>query len=177
MSILRLIFASTVVLFILPTLSSAQTAQPLNKVDVVSHQAYGPAQKHELLNDAGVPGGRALRMTITDAAAQPWNAGLNSIVTVPLAKGDRIEAVIMLRIAPESVAKRGTVKVLFQLTDTSYTSFASSQAQVNTEWTPFKFKAKALQDLGPGKSRIALQLGYGKQTIDVGPILVVRTSG
>lgn len=152
--------------------ATGQSTQPLNKVEVVSHRAYGPAQKHELINDATVPGGKALRITITDAAAQPWNAGLNSIIAAPLEKGDRINAIIMLRLAPKSEAKRGTVKVLFQLTDAPYTEFATSQAAVKAEWTPFRLKAKAPQNLSPGKSRIALQLGYGKQIIDVGPILV-----
>jgi hypothetical protein len=177
MSVPRSIFLSAVAVAIVPTLLLAQSAQPLNKVEVVSHQAYGPAQKHELINDASIPGGKALRITITDAAAQPWNAGLNSIITAPLKKGDRIEAVIMLRLAPNSTGKRGSVKVLFQLTDKPYTAFATSMAQVKTEWTPFKLKAKAPQELASGKSRLALQLGYGKQIIDVGPILVVPGGG
>lgn len=154
----------------------AQSAQPINKVEAVSHQVYGPAQKHELINDAGIPGGKAVRVTVTDAAADPWKAGLNSIINAPLAKGDSINSVVMLRIAPDSKAKHGTVKVLFQLTDAPYTEFAASQAPVTREWTPFKFKGKVPQELAPGKSRVALQLGYGKQIIDVGPILVVRGS-
>jgi hypothetical protein len=154
---------------------SAQVAVPLNKVEVMSHQVYGAAQTHQLVNDATVPGGKAMRMIMADPTAQPWNAGLNSIIQTALVKGDRIEAVIMLRLAPDAGQQRGTVKVLFQLKDSPYTEFAASQAQVKPEWTPFRLKAKVTQLLDAGKARIALQLAYGKQTIDVGPILVTKT--
>jgi hypothetical protein len=174
MSVPRSIFISAVAVATAPTLLLAQSAQPLNKVEVVSHQAYGPAQKHELINDASVPGGKLLRMTMSDASAQPWGAGLNSIINAPLAKGDRIEATVMLRLAPDPGQRKGAVKVLFQLKDAPHTEFATSKAEVKAEWTPFRLKAKAPQTLAAGQSRIALQLGYGKQTIDVGPILVVK---
>jgi hypothetical protein len=158
----------------LSSLMLAQSVQPLNKVEVVFHEAYGPAQKHQLVTDSTVVGGKALRMMITDASAQPWGAGLNSIINAPLSKGDRIEATVMLRLAPDAGQKKGTVKVLFQLKDAPYTEFASSQAQVKAEWTPFRLKAKVPQALAASQSRIVLQLGYGKQMIDVGPILVMK---
>jgi hypothetical protein len=135
---------------------------------------YGPAQTHSLVADPQVPGGRALRLVMADANANPWGAGVNSIITAPLAKGDRIEVTVMLRKAPGSGAGRGTVKVLFQLTDAPHTEFVANQVKVKEEWTPFRMKAKVPSDMPAGKSRIALQLGYGRQTIDVGPILVIR---
>jgi hypothetical protein len=89
-------------------------------------------------NDTSIPGGKALRVTIVDTSAQPWNAGVNSIIKEALAKGDRIEA------------------------------------KVTGAWTPFRLKAKVATNLAAKKSRIALQLGYSMQVIDVGPILIVR---
>jgi hypothetical protein len=81
----------------------------------------------------------------------------------------------MLRLAPDAPQSRGTVKVVFQLTDAPYTEFTTSQAQLTKNWTPYRLKAKAPQALDTGKSRIALQLAFGVQTVEVGPILVVKS--
>jgi hypothetical protein len=157
-----------------PTFVGAQSALPLNNVDVAAHRVYGPAQQHRLINDLGVPGGQALRVTVNGATAEPWSAGLSSIIQSSLAKGDRLETVIMLRMAPDGTNETGSVKIAFQMNEAPYTEFATSTVRVKREWTAFGFRARAPRNLDPSKSRIALQLGYGQQSIDVGPILVTR---
>jgi hypothetical protein len=174
MSFSRFGSLAAITLAVVATALAAQSPTPLNNVEVASHQAYGPAQTHSIVSDPDVPGGKALRMVMPDASANPWNAGVNSIIKAPLVKGDKIEATVMLRLAPGSSGTKGTVKVLFQLTGAPYTEFATSQARVTASWTPFRLKAKAPLDLAANTARIALQLGYGQQTIDVGPILISK---
>jgi hypothetical protein len=174
-----------IAIVIIPVIASSQgAAPPLNRVEVVAHQTYGAAQTNQLIDDVTALGGKARRITITNPAAQPWQAGLNSIITSDLKRGDRIEATVMMRTPPQpatgdtpaSSPKPGTVKVLFQLNDAPYTEFSSSTANVPARWTAFRLKGRAPEDLPRGKARIALQLGYGSQIIDVGPILVVKQS-
>ena len=49
---------------------------------------YGNGTKAELYDDAGVQGGKAVRLTIAGKAANPWEAGARIPIAKPLKEGD-----------------------------------------------------------------------------------------
>jgi len=163
--------AGLLALLATPTFASDR---PVNGVDVSTHRASGPSQTHALVSDAEVPGGRAMRVDVSGASDKPWLAALDTVVGKPVAVGDKLVATVMLRVPADSA--KGKVLVAFQLNEAPYTQFASSTAAVPPSWTAFRLKLTAPRAFDASKLKINLQMGFAKQTIDVGPILIVNTT-
>jgi len=161
-------------LLTLAATTALASGQPINGVDVSTHRVNGPAQTHGIVADAAVPGGKAMRVTVLAADDKPWLAALDSIVGKPVATGDKLLATVMLRLPADG--PRGKVLVAFQLNEAPYMQLASSTTAVPTSWTAFRLKLTAPRAFDPAKLKISLQMGFAKQTIDVGPILIVNAT-
>jgi hypothetical protein len=161
-------------LMIVVTVASASAAPPLNGVTVQTHRMSGKGQTHSIVDDAEVPGGKALRVVVPAASDQPWIAGLDSIITAPVSKGDKLLATVMLRVPAD--APKGQVRASFQLNEAPYTQLISSNVAVAKSWTAYRLKLTAPQDFAVGKLRLNLQMAFARQTVDVGPILILNTS-
>jgi hypothetical protein len=161
----------------------AQAINPLESPDLMKKainepgtawSLYGPGQTSKVVKDKEVPGGEALRVTVGQKGANPWDAGAGYPVLKPIKAGDVIFAAIFMR-APN--AKDGeTVSVPgsgLGEAAAPYTPLAFKDFRVGNQWQAYYVSAKAAKSYARNTVRVSTQLAADRQVVDLGPAIVL----
>jgi hypothetical protein len=133
--------------------------------------------KASLRDDPKVQGGRALRIQVPKKGANPWDSTAESTLTMPVKAGDQLELIFWARLekgdggaASSSLAFAG-----IQINAAPYTSVVQQQpVDVGPEWKMVEIKGKADRNYPAGGLKVSIHLANAKQTIDLGPIVVLN---
>lgn len=132
--------------------------------------------KASLRDDPKVQGGRALRIQVPKKGANPWDSTAESSLTKPVKAGDQLELIFWARLekgdggaTSSSLAFAG-----IQINAAPYTSVVQQQpVDVGPEWKMVEIKGKADRNYPAGGLKVSIHLANEKQTIDLGPIVVL----
>jgi hypothetical protein len=162
----------------------AQTVDPLQSETLIKKAInepgtawtfYGAGLTSKTVKDPDIPGGEAVRVTVSQKGANPWDAGALYQILKPIKTGDVIYFAVYLR-APELKDGETTAMPTIGVTqqDSPYTSIAVSDARIGKQWGVYYAAAKATAGYPRGKSRVSVQLASNKQVIDLGPVFVLN---
>ena len=173
-----LALAATCLLAIAPLgAASAQdyAARALNNPAEVN--PYGAAGSR--IDDPKVPGGNALRVTVTGKGANPWDAGLVSPVNQAVKAGDELVLAFWAKVVS---AENGATSVTLPsnglgLSSPPWTNLFNGAVTIGPEWKLYEVRGRADKDFAPGALNASVHLATGKQVIDIGPLYVAKAGG
>lgn len=119
--------------------------------------------------------GKATRFTSTAIGAKPWDLGTNVPVGEAIKTGDKLLIAIAAR--AESAATpdgRARIGIRVQGNAPPYEGFADNSFTVGPNWQLVRLKTTATRDFAPGAATIALHFAGAVQSVDIGPVYVIR---
>ena len=149
-------------------------AQDLNIVnDPGAPQVNGASGR--LRDDAGVQGGKALRVVVRGKGANPWDVAVETALTKPVKAGDQLLFAFWARLEKgEGGATTTTLPYNgVQLSAAPYTTLFAGPAEITSEWKLHEVRGKADADHPAGTLKASIHLATAAQTVDLGPIFVV----
>lgn len=131
--------------------------------------------KAALRDDAAVQGGKALRIQVPRKGSDPWATALGSTVKKPVKAGDTLLLAFYARLeAGEGGAATATLPFAgVQLADSPWTPIFHEPVEIGREWKLVQVKGKADRDYPAGKLKVTVHLATAKQTVDVGPLILL----
>ncbi|MEN7342421.1 MAG: glycoside hydrolase family 5 protein [Pseudomonadota bacterium] len=139
--------------------------------DQLTH--YGKLKKKAMQN-AEVPGGEAIEVTVRRKGKNAWDAGLSGPLASALKAGDTLVMAYWARVVggrDEGVIANAGL----QMNSEPYTPLSTmSSARVTDRWQRFVVTTTAHRDYAPGEAGYSLQLAGEKQTLQIGPVFVLN---
>lgn len=135
---------------------------------------YGPHQKARGIEDAGVQGGRAIRLDVGTPGANPWDDGVNAPITHAVMRGDPLVLAFWAR-APKLAAGEAVTLPFAGITQSHapYGQVVKGTPAITREWKMVELRGVADRDYPAGELQAALQLSVAKLTVDLGPVFVL----
>lgn len=132
--------------------------------------------KAKLVDDPAAQGGKALRVTVAKQGKNNWDSVVESPISKPVKAGDRLVLMFDIRLQQDRGAAPGSTSLYsaVQMTAAPYTSVLSGQVAVSPEWKPQKIEGRVAKSYAAGELKVSIQLGNAKQTVDLGPIVVLN---
>lgn len=148
-------------------------APPLLNEPTAGWNVYGPGQTHKARKDGAVQGGSAMRVTIASKPANAWDIGASVPIAGPIAKGDRLILAIWVRLADKGDGT-ADVAAAIQQNSAPYAPIVAGRVTPTGEWKLLHIKGIAPADYPAGQANVALTLGEGARTLDLGPAFVMK---
>jgi hypothetical protein len=128
-----------------------------------------------LVTDPKVMGGKAIRVQVPGKGKNPWDISLSSPVKKPVKAGDTLLLVFPARLEKgENGATTATLPWnAVSLTSPPWSGIVGSPAEIGPEWKIVEIKGKADKDYAAGSLSVGIQLATAKQTVDLGPVVVL----
>ncbi|HUO97208.1 MAG TPA: endo-1,4-beta-xylanase [Rhizomicrobium sp.] len=129
----------------------------------------------EIVDDAAVQGGKAIRITVASKGANPWDVQATNAVNKHIKKGDVIFVAFWARseVPAEGQPTADISLIQMQLSAAPYTAVFGDRASVGAKWAMYYASGTADRDYDPGAVTLTLHLASAKQTIDLGPVFIV----
>jgi hypothetical protein len=131
--------------------------------------------KVRLVDDAKVMGGKALRVMVPGKGKNAWDISVGSPLKKPVKAGDTLLLVFPARLEKgENGASSTTLPWnAVSLTSPPWSGVIGGPADIGPEWKTVEIKGKADKDYAAGSLSVGIQLATSKQTVDLGPIVVL----
>lgn len=152
-----------------------QTIQPLNDQTSVRWDLEGGSMRRSIVESPTAPGGAALEVSMRREIDEVWR----SRVTVPLVNdiqaGDTVELRVWVR-AETPIRGLGTGNIDLQVVRTSepYDNVFSENIRPTEEGRYYVVSGVAQADFSADDVVFGANMGYGRQTIQFGPIFINR---
>ena len=131
--------------------------------------------KASLHDDPKAQGGKALRVQVKGKGANAWDASVETAVKKPIKAGDQIVLAFEARLEK---GENGAATAAFpfagvQITSAPYTSVAMNGFELGPDWKMIEIRGKADRDYPAGSLKASIHLATAKQTVDLGPVVVL----
>lgn len=161
-----------------PTASTLASLDPDTIASKIVNDPSAPevrGVKGKLIDDTNVTGGKALRLQIPRKGQNAWDISVNSALKKPVKAGDTLLLVFSARlVAGENGAATTTLPWnSISLTSPPWSGVIGGSADIGPDWKMLEFKGKADKDYAPGALAAGVQLATAKQTVDLGPLIVL----
>ena len=135
---------------------------------------YGSNHKARAIDDAGVQGGRAIRIELKAPGAHPWDDGANVPITRAVAKGDPLVFAFWAR-APKAAAGERVTPPFAGITQSHapYDQVLKGAPTIGRDWAMVELRGVADRDYPAGELQASLQLSVANLTVDLGPAFVL----
>lgn len=167
-----------------PVAAAASAPSPVTSLDpetIASKMVNDPAApevrgaKARMVDDPSVIGGKAVRVEIPRKGQNPWDISINSAVKKPVRAGDTLLLMFQARLVQ---GENGATAInlpwnAVSLTSPPWSGVIGGPADIGPDWKMVEIRGKADKDYAPGKLAAGIQLATGRQTIDLGPIIVL----
>lgn len=132
--------------------------------------------KAKLVDDPKAQGGKALRVVVRKKAANIWDSSVESMLTKPLVKGDKLILMFEARLheGPDGATSASIPNAAIQMASAPYTTLGSGQPALTGEWKSFRYEGVADKDYAAGAVKATIHIGNTKQVVDFGPIIVLN---
>jgi hypothetical protein len=128
-----------------------------------------------LVADAKVMGGKALRVLVPGKGKNVWDVSVASPLKRPVKAGDTLLLVFPARLekGENGAATTSLPWNAVSLTSPPWTGVLGGPADIGPEWKIIEIKGKADKDYAAGSLAVGIQLATARQTVDLGPIVVL----
>ncbi len=131
--------------------------------------------RSEIRNDAGVQGGKALRVQVPGRSDQAWTTAVSVPINRPIHAGDNLILAFWARLeqGDNGATSASLPYNAVQLSAAPYSAVFSGPATVTPQWQMFEIHGQASRDYPADSVNVAIHLATGHQTIDIGPVFVL----
>jgi hypothetical protein len=131
--------------------------------------------KAQLVDDPKVTGGKAMRLQIPRKGQNAWDISVNSALKKPVKAGDTLLLVFQARLVEgENGATTTTLPWnTISLTSPPWSGVVGGPTDIGPDWKMVEIKGKADKNYAAGALAAGIQLATAKQTVDLGPIIVL----
>lgn len=131
--------------------------------------------KGKLIDDPKVTGGKAMRIVVPRKGQNAWDISVNSAIKKPIKAGDTLLLVFDARLVEgENGATTTTLPwSSVSLTSPPWSGIIGSSADIGPNWKTVEIKGRADKDYAAGQLGAGINLATAKQTVDLGPIIVL----
>ena len=145
----------------------------INEQRVDKIAVYGNAQTNKMVRDKTVLGEEAKRIA-TKGTGNAWDAAAQSITTGKIKAGDQIICVVFLKAV--DTANNAPAKVMLRLQESAapYAEIKSEEMPISKDWNQYQITTVVNKDYAGGEAAFVVQMNYGAQTIDVGPVFILN---
>ncbi len=132
--------------------------------------------KTKLVDDERVTGGKALRIQVPSKGKNAWDVSLSSPVTKPVKAGDNLLLVFWARLeqGPDGATTATLPWNSISMTSAPWSAVVGQSTDIGPEWKQIEVSGKAERDFDVGTLGATLQLATAKQTVDLGPVIVLN---
>lgn len=117
-------------------------------------------------------------MTVSAAGAHPYDAGASVPINGAIAEGDRLRIAVLARTVSASTPDgQGKLGIRIQQSSAPYDGFADNVLTVGPTWRLYQIGTTATMALAAGNAQLALHTAGAAQSIEIGPVYVLRESG
>lgn len=163
-------------------LAIAPAGAAIAQTDLISRIINDPGApqvngaKARLVDDAAVQGGKALRITVVKKGKNNWDSVVESPIGKPVKAGDMLVMTVESRLEKgDGGATTAMIPyVAIQQNAAPYGGVVSGQISLGSEWKLHQIKGRADKDYPAGALKATIQIGHAKQTIDLGPVVVLN---
>lgn len=137
--------------------------------------AWGVNPPPRVRRDEGVQFGKALRVPIRGASPQPWASGLNVPVLKPVEAGDGLAIAFWARAERTEEGAPGRIaRVQLEHSARPHRALFGQSFEVGPEWKMYSLTGETDQGYGARALQVTMHLAAAKQTLDIGPVFVLR---
>jgi hypothetical protein len=164
-------------------LASAVAAQQRIKEVVISDPAatdwnFEGKPKIKVVDAAGLPGGKALLVTIGAKGANPWDVQARMGVKDGIAAGDTVTFGFYARAdKPDPGKETATVTVRVQRAAAPYDAAVEGPLEIGKDWTFHCLTGAARTALAAAETNVSVQLAGEKHAIALGPWMATKIPG
>ena len=128
-----------------------------------------------LIDDPKVMGGKALRVQVPRKGKNAWDISVSSEIKKPIKAGDSLLLVFPARLEKgENGASTTTLPWnAVSMTSPPWSGVIGGPADIGPEWKLIEIKGKADKDYAANDVGIGIQLATARQTVDIGPIILL----
>jgi hypothetical protein len=164
-----------------PATAAPSTLASLDPATIASKIVNDPAApevrgaKARLIDDPKVMGGKAMRIVVPRKGTNAWDISVSSALKKPVKAGDTLLLVFPARLeAGENGAAAATLPWnSISLTSPPWSGVVGGPADIGPEWKTIEIKGNADKDYAVGALAAGIQLATARQTVDLGPIVVL----
>jgi hypothetical protein len=156
--------------------ASAQdyAGRAINDPSPTSLGLYGA--QSTIVDDNGVPGGKAFRVTVAGKGANNWDAAVLTGIKQPVKAGDELVFAFWAKLVS---AENGATTLTLpwnnvSLSSAPWTGLFGGAVTIGTAWKLYEVRGRADKDYPAGALGASIQVATGKQTIDFGPVYVAK---
>ncbi len=126
--------------------------------------------------DSTVQFGRALRVPVPGRSDQPWSVSVAVPINRAVAAGDNLILAFWARLERgENGATSAELPYnAVQMAAAPYTPLLRGAVTITPQWTLHQIRGRADRDSAAGALNVSLHLATGRQTIDIGPVIVLN---
>lgn len=162
-----------------PASAPALAADPLERVVNDPRPAaavpYGFRMPPLVISDKKVQFGKALRLPIPREVGDGGSMGFTMPVIKPIKAGDRMVIAFWARAYKTEGGAPGKIaRVRLEESTPPHRELFAQPVVVGPEWKMYQVSGIADQDYAPGRIGLAMHLAAAKQTLDIGPVFVLR---
>ncbi len=135
----------------------------------------GTAGSWTTQTDTQIFGTNVTRIAATKVDAQPHELFVSIPTNAGISEGDDI----VIAVAAKTEATDGTdakarIKLRIEEAQEPYAGFGENTLTVSAKWQLLRVQTRATKALAEGKGQLALHLANGVQTLDLGPVYVIK---
>jgi hypothetical protein len=158
-----------------PVVAQDYAASALNNPDIASFNSYGA--QSSLTDDPNVPGGKVLRVVATKGA-NSWDAAVLTQLRQPVKAGDPLVFAFWARLVSGEGGATSTTLPWnsVSLGSAPWTQVFGAPVAIGTQWKRYEVRGTADKDYAPGTLNAGIQVANASQTIDFGPMYVVKSA-
>ncbi len=165
----------------LPTPVVATTPQPaagaaLNRPDGQAWTIYGSGETYAPINDATVPGGRAVRVTVAKPTENAWDIGVSAPISGAIAAGDTVDIAVWARLNAADPDTQLDVPISLAQTKAPYGELVIGDVTLTTQWQLVHIHGPVPTAQASGAVEVVLSLGGAAKVVDLGAASVVATN-
>jgi len=126
-----------------------------------------------IVDVAGLPFSKALRVSTVSAAQSEWNVQLAAGIDSGVSNGDVLLARFWMRCIA-SMTGEGFVTFVYEMAHPEFDKAAEMRLGAGVEWTECCVPFRASRDFPAGEARVCFRVGYDPQTIEIGGLQIVN---
>lgn len=132
--------------------------------------------KRELLKGGAPEGGDALRVKVAQRGKNNWDSNVESSVTKPIRKGDKLILMFDARLVegPGGATTATIPNAAIQQKAEPYKSIGNGSPALSSQWQSFRYEGVSDRDYGADEVKATIQIGNAKQTIDFANLVVLN---
>ena len=159
----------------LPEPLRAEGGHLANRPDRRGWHHSGPAGSAVERDDRTIWLGKATRFTVAEKGANRWDVGTAVPIEEAVEPGDKLLIAIAARAEAASTDDGAAlVGIRVQSSEPPHAGFADNQFKVGPKWQLIRMRTTASEAIPAGKATIALHFAEAPQTVDIGPVYVIK---